>query len=166
MWELNHKEGWALKNWCFQFVVLEKTLEIPLDSMEIKPFNLKGNQSWIFFGRTDAKALVLWLDAKSQLIWKDPDAGKDWGQVEKGVTEDEMVEWHHWLRAYEFEQTLGDGERQGSLACCRPHSMCYKKNQTLLSSWKQQQFYLNWRWVARTHRIVTEIQAMAHQTWV
>ena len=147
-------------------MVLEKTLEIPLDSMEIKPFNLKGNQSWIFFGRTDTKALVLWLDAKSQLIWKDPDAGKDWGQVEKGVTEDEMVERHNWLRAYEFEQTLGDGERQGSLACCRPHSMCYTKNQTLLSSWKQQQFYLNWRWVVRTHRIVTEIQAMAHQTWV
>ena len=136
MWELDHKEGWALKNWCFQVVVLEKTLESPLDSTVIKPVNCKGNWSWIFFGRTDAEALVLWLpDANSQLIWKDPDAGKDWGQVEKRMTEDELVECYHRLSGDEFEQTLGDGERQGSLACCRPHSMCYTKNQTLLSYW-------------------------------
>ena len=136
MWELDHKEGWALKNWCFQVVVLEKTLESPLDSTEIKPVNRKGNWSWMFFGRTDAEALVLGLpDANSQLIWKDPDAGKDWGQVEKGMTEDEVVMWHPRLSGDEFEQTLGVGERQGSLACRRPHSMCDTKDQTLLSRW-------------------------------
>ena len=92
MWELNHKEGWAPKNWCFQTVVLEKTLESPLDSKEIKPVNPKGNQLWIFIGRTDAEAPILWPpDAKSWLIEKDPDAGKDWGQEEKWVAEDEMV---------------------------------------------------------------------------
>ena len=94
MWELDHKEDWAPKNWCFQIVVLEKTLKRPLDCKEIKPVNSKGNQSWIFIGRTDAeaKALLLWpTDAKHWLIGKDPDAGKDWGQEEKGVTEDEMI---------------------------------------------------------------------------
>ena len=119
--ELDHKEVWAPKNWSFCTVVLEKTLESPLDSKEIKPLNPKGNQSWIFTGRADAKAeaLILWPpDSKSWLIRKDPDAGKDWGQEEKGTTEDEMVVWHHQLNGCEFEQTLGDGEGQGSLACC------------------------------------------------
>ena len=103
MWELDYKQGWVLKNWCFQTVVLKKTLESPLDSKEIKPVNPKGNQAWIFIGRTDDEAEVeappiLWPpDSKSQLIGKDPDAGKDWRQEEKGVTEDEMVGWHHWL---------------------------------------------------------------------
>ena len=95
MWRLDHKESWALKNWCFWSVVLEKTLESPLDSKEIQPVNSKGNQSWIFIGRTDAEAVIpiLWLpDVKNSLIWKDPDAGKDWRQEEKGATEDEMVE--------------------------------------------------------------------------
>ena len=93
MWELDHKEGWALKNWCFWTVVVDKTLESPLDSKEIKPVNLKGNQPWIFIGRTDAEALMLWLpDVKSQLIGKDLDAGKDWRQEENGTTEDEMVD--------------------------------------------------------------------------
>ena len=104
MWELNHREGWALKNWCFQIVVLEKTLENPLD---IQPVNLKGNHLWIFIGRTDAEAeaLILWPpDAKSQLIRKDPDTGKDWGQEEKGMTEDEMVGWHHWFNGHELSK--------------------------------------------------------------
>ena len=101
MWELDHKEGWALKNWCFRTVVLEKALESPLDCKEIKPVNPKGNQSWIFTERTDTEAetLILWPpDVKSWLIWKDPSAGKDWRQEEKGRTEDEMVGWHHWLK--------------------------------------------------------------------
>ena len=123
MWELDHKEGWALKNWCFQSVVLEKTLESPLDRKEIKPVNPKGNQPWILIGRTgaEAEAPTLWPpDSKSQLIWKDPDAGKDWGHKEKGTTEDEMVGWHHQLNGHEFQQTQGDSEGQGSLACCSP----------------------------------------------
>ena len=131
MWELDHKEGWALKNWCFRIAVLEKTLESPLDSKEIKPHNPKGNHGnihekdwcWIFMGRTDAEseAPIIWPpDAESWLIGKDPDARKGWRQEEKGATEDEMIEWHHWLSEYEFEQTLGDGEGQESLACCRP----------------------------------------------
>ena len=123
MWELDCKESWALKNWCFWTVVLEKTLESPLDCKEIKPVNPKGNQSWIFFGKIDAEAEapILWPpDMKSQLIGKDPDAGKDWGQEEKGAAEDKMVGWHHQQNAYEFEQTLGDGERQGNPVCCSP----------------------------------------------
>ena len=94
MWELDHKENWAPKNWCFQTVVLEKTIESPSDCKEIKPVNPKENQSWIFTGRTDteAEAPILWpLDAKSRFIGKDPNAGKDWEQKEKGVAEDEMV---------------------------------------------------------------------------
>ena len=121
MWELDHKKGWAWKNWCFQTMVLEKTLESPLDSKEIKPVNPKRNQSWIFIGSTaaEAEAPILWPpDVKSlQNIGKDPDAGKDWRQ-EKGATEDEMVGWHYWLNGHEFEQTLGDSEGQGSLTCC------------------------------------------------
>ena len=100
MWELDYKESWVLKNWCFWTVVLEKTFESPLDCKEIQPVHLNGNQSWIFIGRTDAEAEIpiIWPpDMKKWLIWKDPDAGKDWGQEEKGTTEDEMVGWHHWL---------------------------------------------------------------------
>ena len=122
MWELNHKESWALKNWCFWTVVLEKTLESPLDCKESKPVNPKGNQSWILTGRTDAEADVpiLWPhDVMSWLIRKDPDAGKDWRQEEK-MTEGKMVGWHHQLNGPEFEQALGDGEGQGGLACCSP----------------------------------------------
>ena len=119
MWELVHKESWALKNGCFWTVVLEKTLESPLHCKEIKPVHSKGNQSWIFTGRTDAEAPILWPpDAKSWLIGKGPDAGKDWRQEEKGTTEDELVGWHHQLNGNEFERVLGDGEGQGSLACC------------------------------------------------
>ena len=106
MWELDHKESWALKNWCFWTVVLEKTLESPLDCKEIQPVHPQGNQSWIFISRTDAEAEtpILWLpDVKNWLIWKDSDAGKDWRQEEKGTTEDEMVGWHHRLDEHEFE---------------------------------------------------------------
>jgi len=123
IWEWDHKEGWAPKNWCFWIVVLEKTLESPFDSKEIKPVNLKGNQPWIFIERTDAEAEtpILWPpDAKNQLIGKDPDAGKDWRQEEKGRTEDVMVGRHHQLDGHEFKQTPGDSAGQGSLACFCP----------------------------------------------
>ena len=116
MWELDHKEHWAPKNWSFQTVVLDKTPESPLDSKEIKPVNPKEKQSWIFIGRTDAEAEapVLWPTvAKSWLTGKDPDAGKDWKQEEKGMTEDEMVEWHYWLNGHEFEQTWERVEDRG-----------------------------------------------------
>ena len=110
-----------MKNWWFWTVVLEKTLESPLDWKEIKPVNPKGNQSWMFIGRTDAEAEILWLpDAKNWLIGKDPDAGKDRRLGEKGMTEDEMFGWHHWLNGHEFEQTLGDSKGQGSIECCSP----------------------------------------------
>ena len=122
MWELD-KEGWALKNRCFQTVVLEKTLENPLHSKMIKPVNPKGNQPWIVIGRTDAdtEAPILWPpDAKSWLIRKDTGAGKEWRQEEKGMPEEKTVGWHHWRNGHEFEQTPGDGEGQGSLASCSP----------------------------------------------
>ena len=115
-----HKEGWTPKNWCFWTVVLEKTLESPLDCKEVKSVNLKGSQPWILIGRTDAEdeAPLLWPpDAKSQLTGKDPDSGKDWELKEKGATEDEMVDWHHRLSVYESEKTPRDGEGQRSLAC-------------------------------------------------
>ena len=115
------KEGRAPKKWCFQTVVLEKTFESPLDSKEIKQVNLKENQHWILIGRTDAEALILWPpDVKSRFIGKDPDAGKDWRQEKRGMTEDEIVEWHHWFNGHELGKTLGDGEGQGSLVYCSP----------------------------------------------
>ena len=123
MWELDYKESWVWKKWCFWTVVLEKTLESPLDCKEIQPVHPKGNQSWIFTGRTDAEAEtpILWPpDAKNWLTGKDPDVGKDWRQEEKGTTEDEMVGWHHRLNEHEFEQSLGVRDGQGSQACCRP----------------------------------------------
>ena len=121
MWELDCKESWAPKNWCFWTVALEKTLESPLDCKEIKPVNPKGYQPWIFIERTEAEAPVLWPpDAKNWLIGKDPDAGKDWRQEEKGMTEDKMVGCYHWLNGHEFEQTLGVGDGQESLAWCSP----------------------------------------------
>ena len=121
MWELDHIESWALKNWCFWTLVTEKTLESPLDCKEIQLVNPKGKQSWIFIGRTDAEAEtpILWPpDAKNWLIWKDPDAGKDWRWEEKGTTEDEMVGWHHWLNGHGFGWTPGVGDGQGGLVCC------------------------------------------------
>ena len=119
-------ESWAIKKAeCWRIdafeLVLEKTLDRPLDSKEIKPVNPKGNQFWIFIGRTDAETPIIWPpDAKSWLIGKDSDAGKDWGQEETGVTEDEMAGWNHWLNGHESEQALGVGDGQGSLACCSP----------------------------------------------
>ena len=139
MWELDYKESWALKNWHFWTVVLEKTLESPLDCKEIQLVHPKGNQSWIFIGRTDAEAEtpILWPpDAKNWLPGKDPDAGKDWRQEEKRMTEDEMVGWRHWLIGYEFEQTPGVGDGQGGLAGCSP----WGHSQTRLSDWTE----LNW----------------------
>ena len=120
MGELDYKESWALKNWCFWTVVLEETLESPLDWQEIQPVHPK-DQSWVFIGGTDVEAEtpVLWPpDAKRWLILKDPDAGKDWGQEEKGTTEDEMVGWHHRHDGYGFGWTPGVGDGQGGLACC------------------------------------------------
>ena len=121
MWELDCEESWAPKNWCFWTVVLEKTLESVLDCKEIQPVSSKGDQSGVFIGRTDAKAEtpILWPPhVKSWLIGKDPDAGRDWGQEEKGTTEDVMAGWHHQLDGCEFEWSPGVGDEQGGLVCC------------------------------------------------
>ena len=133
MWELDYKESWALKNWCCWTVMLEKTLERPLYCKEIQPVNPKGNQSWIFIERTEAEAPILWPpDAKSQLIGKDPDAGKDWRQEKKVMTEDKMVGWHHRLNGHEFEKTPEMvKDREGW--CAAVHRVT--KNQTGLSDW-------------------------------
>ena len=124
VWELDHKEGWVMRNLCFGTMVLEKTLESPLDYKEIKQVNPRRNQSWIFIGRNDAEAEapIIWPpDAKRKFTGKDPDAGKDWRR-KKVMTEDEMVGWHHHLNGHEFEQALRNGEGQGSLLCCSPWS--------------------------------------------
>ena len=145
MWELNYKESWAPKNWCFWIVVLEKTRESPLDCKEIQLVHSKGDQSWGFIGRTDAKAEtpILWPpDAKNWLIWKDPDAGKDWGREEKGMAEDEMVGWHHRLNGHEFGWTLGVGDGQGGLVCCGSWG-CKESDMTER---------LNWTEDTRTHK--------------
>ena len=140
MRELDHEEGWELNSWCFWTVVLENTLEGPLDSKETKPVNPKENQPWIFIRRTDAEAPILWpTDAKNWLIGKDPDAGKDWGQEEKGMTEDEMVGWHHRLNGHEFDHTLGDGDGQGSSACC---SMGLQRVGHYLATEQQQSIFI------------------------
>ena len=133
-----------LQNWYCQTVILEKILESPLDRKEIKPVHPKGNQSWIFTGRTgaEAEAPILWPpDAKSQLTGKDPDAGKHWGQEEKGVTKDEMVGWHHWLNGHELEQTQGDSEGQGNLTCCSSWG-CKESDITLQLNNKYYKFWI------------------------
>ena len=132
-----YKETWALKIWCFWTVVLEKTLESPLAFKEIQPVHPKGNQSWIFIGSPDAEAEtpVLWPPDANWLIGKDSDAGKDWRQKEKGMTEDQIVGWHHQLDGYEFEQASGVGDGQGSLACCSP----WGRKELDTTEW------LNWR---------------------
>ena len=140
MWELDYKETWAPKNWCFWTVVLEKTLESPLDCKEIQPVHPKGNQSWIVIGRTDVEAEtpIFWPpDGKNWLIWKDPDVGKDWRQAEKGTTEDEMVRWHHWLNGHGFGWTPGVGDGQGGLLYC---GSLDRKYQTPLSDWTELSF--------------------------
>ena len=119
MWELDYKESWTPKNWCLWTVVLEKTVESPLDCKEIQPVHSKGNQSWIFTGGTDDETLILWSPVvKNWLTGKDPDAGKDWGPEEMGTTKDEMVGWHHRLSGHGFEYALGVGDGQGGLVCC------------------------------------------------
>ena len=133
MYRVGHKEGWVQKNWCFQTVVLEKTLESPWSS-KIKPVNPKGNQPWLFIGSTveEAEAQILRpSDMNSLLIGKFPDAGKHWRQEKKGMTEDEMVGWHHWLNGHEFKQTPRDSKGQRSLVCCSP----WGRSQTWLSDW-------------------------------
>ena len=144
MWELDYKESWALKNWCFWTVLLEKTLESPLDFKEVQPVHPKGDQSWVFIGRTDVEAEMPILgppDAKSWCIWKDPDAGKGWGQEEKGMTEDEMVGWHHQLDGHEFEQALGVGYGEGSLVRCSPWG--HKESDTTeWPNWTELKLYL------------------------
>ena len=133
MWELDNKKGWALKNWCLWAMMLEKTLESPLESKEIKPVNPKGNQPWILIGRTDTEAPILRpSDMKSWLTGKDPDAGKDWRQEDKGTTEDEMVGWHHRFNGHGFEQTPEDGEGQEAW-CAAVHGVA--KSWTYLSNW-------------------------------
>ena len=131
-YELDHKENWAMKSWCFELSCWEGSWE-SLGQEGEQPVNPKGNQSWIFTGRTDAKAEtpILWPpDIKNWLIWKVPDAGRDWRREEKGMTEDEMVGWHHWLDGHEFEQALGVGDGKGSCPCCSP--------------WGQQRVRYNW----------------------
>ena len=147
MRELDYKESWTPKNWCFWSVVLEKTLESSLDCKEIKPVHPKGNQSRTFIGRTDAEAeaLILWPpNVKSWLIGKkkkNPNVGKDWRQEEKGMTEDEMVGWHHWLNGHEFEQAPGGGEGQGGLGCCTPRG----HKELDMTEWLNKQ-QLHWAW--------------------
>ena len=143
MWELDCKESWAPKNWCFWTVVLEKTLESPLDCKEIQLVHPRGNQSWIFIGRTDAEAEtpILWSpDAKRWLTGKDPDAGKDWRREEKGMTEDEMVGWHHCFYGHESEQAPEVGDGQGSLACCSPWGL-KESDPTEQMSWAERIHY-------------------------
>ena len=146
---VDHKESWALKNWCLWTVVLEKTLESPLDDKEILPVHPKGNQSWVLIGRTDAEAEtpILWPhDAKNWLIGKNPDSGKDWRQEEKGTTEDEMVGWHHRLDGHEFEQAPVVGDGQGSLACCSPWGG-KESDTTERLNWTELNHHLSLQWV-------------------
>ena len=152
LWELDYKDRWELKNWCFWTVVLEKTLERPLDCKEIQPVHPKGNQFWIFIERNDVEAEtpILWpSDAKNWLIWKDPDAGKDWGWEENWMTEDEMVGWHYRLNGHEFGYALGVRDRQGCLACCSP---CGSKESDMTEQ-------LNWTDVRLSPMCSWDIQA-------
>jgi len=175
MWELDYKENWALKNWCFWTVVFEKTLESSLDCKEIQPVHPKEDQSWIFIGRTDAEAEtpIFWPpDAKNWLIRKDPDAGKVWRREEKGTTEDEMVGWHHWLDGHEFEQAPGVGDGQGGLACCSPWG--HKVSDTikwlnwteLFMGFSRQEYCSGLPFPSLVDHVSSELSPMTHPSWV
>ena len=143
MWELDYKERRTPRNWCFWTVVLEKTLESSLDCKEIQPVHSKGDQSWVFIGGTDVEAgtpIFRPPYVKSSLIWKDPDAGKDWEQEEKGTTDDEMVGWHHLLNGHGFGWTLGFDDGQGGLVCCSSWD-CKESD---LTEWQ-----LNWTFLVK-----------------
>ena len=150
MWELDYKESWALKDWCFWTVVLEKTLESPLDCKEIQPVHSEGHQSWVLIGRIDVETEtpILWPpDAKSWLIGKYSEAGRYWGQEEKGMTEDEMAGWHHRLNSHEFVWTSGVNDGQGGLACCnswghKESDMTEQLNWTELDNLKEMDTFL------------------------
>ena len=153
MWELDYKESWVPKNWCFWTVVLEKTFESSFDCKEIQAIHPKGNQSWKFIGRTDAEAEtpILWLpDAKNWLTGKDPDAGKDWRKEEKGTKEDETVGWHHRLNGHEFEQAPRMSDGQGGLVCCSAWSHRKTKSWTWLSNWNEVSKSGSW-WLCWCH---------------
>ena len=174
MWELDCEESWAPKNWCFWTVVLEKTLESPLDCKQIQPVHPKGDQSWVFIGRPDAEAesSILWPpDVKSWLIGKDPDAGRDWGQEEKGMTEDEMAGYHHGLHGCESEWTLGVGDGQGGLAFWDPwghkeSETTERLNWTELKMLLLSQLQSSWGQIltdGSVHSIIKEISARKRQ---
>ena len=157
MWELDYKESWAPKNWCFWTVVLEKTLESPLDCKEIQPVHPKGDQSWVFIGRTDVEAEtpIFWSpDAKSWLIGKDPDVGKDWGQEEQEMTEDEMVGWHHRLDGHGFGWTPGVGDGQGGQACCSSWGQ-KESDTTERLNWTV--LWAMWLWIPWSQEIVWSV---------
>ena len=158
---MDYKEGCVPNNWCFWTVVLEKTLESPLGCKVIKSVNPKGNQPWIFIGRTDAEAEtpIFWPpDEKSSLIGKDSNSGKDRRQEEKRTTEDEMVGWHHWLNAHAFEQALGDGEGQGSLVCCSPW---VSKSWIRLSDWTKTKASSSFLFLGGTFQIFTTSHSLS-----
>ena len=158
MWELDCEESWALKKWCFWTEVLEKTLESPLDCKEIQAVHPKGDQSWVFIGRTDAEAgtpILLLPHAKNWVVGKDPDAGKDWRQEEE-TTEDEMAGWHHQLYGHEFEWTPGVGDGQGGLVCCSPWG---RKDQTRLSDCTE----MNWE--VSSKNLMVKAVCIFHQCW-
>ena len=172
MWELDHKENWALKNWWFWTVVLEKTLESPLDCKEIQSVHPKGNKSWIFIGRDDAKAEtpILWPpDEKNWLLGKGSVAEKDWRQEAKGRTEDEMVGWHHRLNGYEFEQAPGVSDGQGSLACWSPWS-CQELATTERVNWTEKviiicfpQSFPFWK-ILNEYNVMSQLSRGSHET--
>ena len=152
MWELDCEESWALKNWCFWTVVLEKTLESPLDWKKIQPVHTKGDQSWVFIGRIDAEAEIPWPShAKGWLIGKYPDAGRDWEQEEKRMTEDEMAGWHHWLNGHELEWIPGVGDGQGGLAYCNSWG-CKESDTTERLNWTDSALYFLLSFRSKWHK--------------
>ena len=168
MWELDYEEDWTPKNWCFWTVVLEKTLESPLVCKEIQPVHSKGDQSWVFIGRTDAKAETPILGpphVKSWLIGKDSDAGRDWGQEEKGATQDEMAGWHHWLNGQEFGWTPGVGDEQGGLTCCNSWG-CKESDMTEQLNWTELKNTIEKALINHWNRVVLNVDSsLCDFTW-